>query len=249
MKTFKEKDKLIQDKTDNTILFHYLRGSQNYELDNEYSDVDTQAVVLLDLKQLIHKKMYNKEIKWEDDSETSFKDLEEYKKLLVKSNINTLESLFAKEYSFNDKFEKDMKKLIEHREKIAKVDRYRLFLSERGFAYSRFKRFQERGEYDKGCYHILRVENLLENFLVKEMSFEESIRTFKNKEDILFIKEGKMPKKEAYKILTESMNRIQTDISEIIEKQIPKGPDKKIVDFLDEFVIQIYKKHLDILEK
>lgn len=81
------------------------------------------------------------------------------------------------------------------------------------------------------------------------MSFEESIRTFKNKEDILLIKEGKMPKKKAYKILAESMNRIQTDISEIIEKQIPKGPDKKIVDFLDEFVIQIYKKHLDILEK
>lgn len=100
---------------------------------------------MLDFKDIIKKRTYNKDIKWEDNAITSLKDLEEYKKLLVKSNINILETLFSKEYSYNNEFKDEIEELLDNRENIANIDPIRLLKSERGFSFQVYKKIMNIG--------------------------------------------------------------------------------------------------------
>ena len=138
---------------------------------------------MLDFKDIIKKRTYNKDIKWEDNAITSLKDLEEYKKLLVKSNINILETLFSKEYSYNNRFKDEIEELLDNRENIANIDLIRLLKSERGFSFQVYKKNNEYNNdtYTKNSYQILKTENFIQNFFIEKMSFSDSIKYYEYK--------------------------------------------------------------------
>lgn len=240
---FNNKDKQLENKVNNEILFHAIQGSQNYELDTENSDVDTKAICLLSFYQTIRKQTVSKKIQWNDESFTDLKDLGEFTSLIRKSNINTLEVLFAKKYSYNKKYEKLIEQLLQNRELIAKINPYRLLKSETGISYSIFKRNKgyKTSTYTKDSYHILRVENFLNNFFINGDSFENSLTNNENKDIILQIKNKEMSPNQANEILIKSMNNIHK-LSNEIKKNINKDIDKNIENKINEWTMEIYKQ-------
>ena len=94
---------------DNQILGVFLYGSQNYGLDTENSDVDTKAIYIPTLEELMFKKPISKELELPDGSHCDVKDIREIIKNFTKQNINYIEILYTKYYYINGLYEKSWK--------------------------------------------------------------------------------------------------------------------------------------------
>ena len=77
----------------------YLAGAQNYSLSDEFSDVDTKAIVLPHFEDIVRSKQWVTDtIINADDSHTEVKDIRNMFDCYRKQNVNFLETLFTKYY-------------------------------------------------------------------------------------------------------------------------------------------------------
>ena len=77
-------------------LFIALKGSQNYEMDNENSDIDAICFVIPSIKDLFYKKEVSITHRCENDELIDIKDIRLLVDLLKKANPSYLEILFSK---------------------------------------------------------------------------------------------------------------------------------------------------------
>lgn len=107
----------------NRILGVFLYGSQNYNLHNEESDVDTKAIYIPTLRELTFNQPVSVEHRMPNGEHCEVKDIREIVKNFKKQNINFVEILFTEYFVLNDKY-KDVWNsfFIEEREKIARYD-------------------------------------------------------------------------------------------------------------------------------
>ena len=105
------------------ILGVFLYGSQNYDLDCFNSDVDTKAIYVPSLEELVFDKPISKQLDLPNGEHCEIKDIREYVNNLYKQNINFVEVLFTEYFVLNPKFEKIWKRdFIAHREDLARYD-------------------------------------------------------------------------------------------------------------------------------
>ena len=101
-----------------------LQGSQNYDLDYEGSDIDTKAIVLPTFRNLIMGgSKVSTTLILESNEHIDVKDLRLMTDNFLKQNINFLEFLFTKYIYINLKYADSVQKMIDSREKIAKIGR------------------------------------------------------------------------------------------------------------------------------
>lgn len=119
------------------ILGIFLVGSQNYNLDDEYSDVDSRAVYIPTLEEIaIMRKPINHIIQLENGEHIEVKDIRLIAHEWEKQNINSLEILFTQWYVLNCGFKvySDWCKICAMREEIAHLDTKRAIDSMIGMA-------------------------------------------------------------------------------------------------------------------
>jgi predicted nucleotidyltransferase len=87
--------------SENQILGVFLYGSQNYGTDTETSDVDTRAIYVPSLYEVLFEKPVSKEIILENGEHCDVKDIREYVKALKKQNITYVETLFTDYFILN----------------------------------------------------------------------------------------------------------------------------------------------------
>ena len=156
-KTLSSYKKQLEEKGYN-VIYISLYGSQNYNLDDEYSDIDARAVVLLSLKDLIKRKPISTTIDL-DKGQVDIKDVSSYVEQLRKGNPAYTETAQTEYYIGN----KEFRKLIEPyeynpmaaigmmHEKIKAIEKYLPASLE-----------LKEDEYDpKQYHHIVRLYNLL----------------------------------------------------------------------------------------
>ena len=81
------------------VLGVFMVGSQNYELDIENSDIDTKAIVIPKINDIVlNKQPESRLIVLENSEHIEVKDIREMFKCLLKQNINFLEILFSKNH-------------------------------------------------------------------------------------------------------------------------------------------------------
>lgn len=115
---------LLKHYKSNQILGVFLFGSQNYNLATENSDVDTKAIYIPTLEELVfNEKPLSKVFDLPNGEKCEIKDIREMVKNFKKQNINFIEILFTKYYYLNKKYEFLWNEFfINNREAIARYD-------------------------------------------------------------------------------------------------------------------------------
>lgn len=159
-----------------TVLYIGLYGSQNYNLSDSNSDIDTKAIILPTLKDIIFRNPTSKTVECENGN-IDVKDLITFYDVIKKGNFSYIESINT-EYSIG---EKEIKEMF----KVFKVN----FKSILGAMYEKRKALDHKypskeEEFEKwGCdpkqtHHIIRLYdileyNLLNNSCVSFLEYEE----------------------------------------------------------------------------
>lgn len=159
-KTLEQYKKVLEDKG-YQVIYIGLYGSQNYNLDDEFSDIDCKAIILPSLHDIIFRKTTSKVVKC-DKGEIDVKDLITFYEVIRKGNFSYIESIDT-EYSIGDKYIKELFKQIRPNFKSflgAMYEKRKALTHEYP---SKHEEFEKWGFDPKQYHHILRLYFLLQN--------------------------------------------------------------------------------------
>lgn len=178
----------------------FLYGSQNYELDYEKSDVDTKAVILPTLQDIVlNRQPVSTTIDMGNNCLCDVKDIRKMFECFKKQNINFIELLFTKYYVLNPIYEILYKPMMDNAEKIAKYNNYASINCMSGMALEKYnalthpypsikEKIDKYGYDNKQLHHILRLKDFIVRYCEGEAYKNILIPT--SKEDLLAVKSG-----------------------------------------------------------
>lgn len=235
---------------ENDIFFGAIQGSQNYNLDDEYSDVDTKFLLIPTQKDLIQnkKQISTTLIIAPTEEHADVKDIRAMFECFKKQNINFLEILFTPSPIVEIGLDDYYCALWEKREDIAHYNPYLLLrsmighLRQKYFAFdhpypSAKEKLAKFGYDPKQLSHMLRIQEFLTRFFEKGESFENCLKT-KEREYLLGVKRGAVPLDEA-KTLREESNKWAINFLNEWERKLPNRADEKVDKLLDEISYEV----------
>lgn len=153
------KYKSILEEKGYNVIYIGLYGSQNYNVDDEQSDVDCKAIVMPTLHDIIFRKATSKTIECENGA-IDVKDLITFYDVIRKGNFSYIEAIDT-EYSIGDKYIKELFRQIRPNLKsiIGAMHEKRKALTHE--YPSKHKEFEKWGFDPKQYHHILRLYDLL----------------------------------------------------------------------------------------
>ncbi len=211
-------------------LFIALKGSQNYEMDNENSDIDAICFVIPSIEDLFYKKEVSITYRSENDEMIDIKDIRLLVGLLKKANPSYLEILFSKYIVPFNKEGKDLVEFLqENREKFASANKSKLLRTCIGTINSKIKnlyhnspaRAEDIKNYGyclKEIHHAFRLNILLKEYFKNGKSFEESL----------------IPQ-EPYKTFLLTMKEVPQSLDKIVEmeREVTSSVDNIYKEFKD----------------
>ncbi|WP_313069928.1 hypothetical protein [Lacrimispora sp.] len=189
-------DKLIE--LGYNVVGVFLYGSQNYELDYEKSDVDTKAIVLPTLNDIVlNRQPVSTTVDMGDNCLCDVKDVRKMFECFKKQNINFIELLFTEYIVLNPIYKSRYQPMLDNAEIIARYNNYASINCMSGMALEKYNalthpypsimyKIEKYGCDPKQLHHILRIKD----FIVRYCEGEE-YRTLlipKNKEELLDVK-------------------------------------------------------------
>lgn len=157
------KERVLQDYTEDQLLGVFLYGSQNYGISTENSDVDTKAILVPTVQDLVLEKPVSREIQLENGEHCEVKDIRELIRMFEKQSINFIEVLFTDYCWINPKYNHIWKKyFINNREEIAHMHERHTIMSAYGQAIYSLKQNKTDG---KKFANGLRLYRFLEKYL------------------------------------------------------------------------------------
>lgn len=221
--------------SENQILGVFLYGSQNYGTDTETSDVDTRAIYVPSLYDVLFNEPVSKEIIMENGEHCDVKDIREYMKCLKKSNITYMETLFTKYFIVNPIYEDIWKDtLIKNREGIAHTYPFAVL---RAMSHTGLNLIKKEDCSGKDLANALRIYYFLINYLDK-----------KPYEACLFIQNENLRKELLAIKATPKTNFNLEKLRNNFNYILSKAGDKNQIDFhytdniLKSFVLQCFKR-------
>lgn len=143
-----------------TVIYVGLYGSQNYNVDDEYSDVDAKAIILPTLHDIIFRKVTSTTIECENGA-IDVKDLITFYDVIKKGNFSYVEAIDT-EYSIGDKYIKELFKQIRPNLKSVLGAMYEKRKALTHEYPSKTEEFKKWGFDPKQYHHIIRLYDLLE---------------------------------------------------------------------------------------
>lgn len=178
----------------------FLYGSQNYELDYEKSDVDTKAIVLPTLKDIIlNRQPESTTVDMGDNCLCDIKDIRKMFECFKKQNINFIELLFTKYYVLNPIYKILYDPILDKAEKIARYNNYASLNCMSGMALEKYNaldhpypsikdKIDKYGYDNKQLHHILRIKDFIQRYVAGEDY--STILIPSNREELLNVKTG-----------------------------------------------------------
>ena len=239
---------------DHKIIGIFLQGSQNYNLQTEFSDVDTKAIVLPSFKSIIVQgKKTSSTLVLPNNEHCDVKDISCMYDCFTKSNINFLEILFTDFKMINPEYQSEITELCTHAEEIALYDYKKLVNSIIGMAMEKRKalthpypatihKIEKYGYDGKQLHHILRLEEFLYRLEIGE-SFRECLKTKIRDELIPFKINPLLTVEEAIELSDRaivSLKRYRED--SFMYKNATQN--KAVKEFLDDSMYRIMEKSI-----
>lgn len=141
------------------VIYIGLYGSQNYNLDDEESDIDCKAIILPSLHDIIFRKVTSTTIECENGN-IDVKDLITFYDVIKKGNFSYVESIDT-EYSIGDKYIKELFKQFRPNLKSILGAMYEKRKALTHEFPSKKSEFEKWGFDPKQHHHILRLYDLL----------------------------------------------------------------------------------------
>lgn len=194
----KHYDKLIE--LGYNVVGVFLYGSQNYELDYELSDVDSKAIVLPTLNDIVlNKQPISTTIDMGDGCLCDVKDIRKMFECFKKQNINFIELLFTQYYVLNNEYKELYQPMLDNNELIAHYNNYASLNCMSGMALEKYNALThpypsikdkiDRYGYDnKQFHHVLRMKEFMERYIDGEKYSDILIPN--KKEGLLAIKKS-----------------------------------------------------------
>ena len=151
--------KILEDKGYN-VIYIGLYGSQNYNLDDEESDIDVKAIIMPSLHDIIFRKVTSTTVECENGN-IDVKDLLTFYDVIRKGNFSYIEAINT-EYSIGDKYIKELFSKFEVNKKSVLGAMYEKRKALTHEYPSKTKEFELWGYDPKQHHHILRLYDLLE---------------------------------------------------------------------------------------
>ena len=235
-----------------------LQGSQNYNLAYENSDVDTKALIVPTLEDIVlnRKPISTTHIR-ANEEHIDLKDVRLMFQSWRKQNINFVEILFSDWVWINPRYEAPIRRLIDASEEIARYNPYAAVKCMKGMAleklhalehpYPSKKEVLEKFGYDpKQLSHIFRLRNFLDAYIGEE-SYKDCLLS-SNREENIAVKTGKYSLNDARMIASEICDRI-TKIADIYCERVPneynEATDQLMNDILTEIIKIAIKKEIN----
>lgn len=239
----------------NQVVGIFLQGSQNYGLDLPTSDVDTKLILTPSIDDIvINKKPISTTHVRANDEHTDWKDIRLYMETFRKQNLNFLEILFTEYFIVNPMYEEQWQRLVQERERIARMNTFRAVKSMKGIALEKYHAMEHRypskehlidqyGYDGKQVHHLCRVEDYLRRYIAGEsykdcLTPSPEIRQF-----LLDLKTFKYPHAEARVIADESLARVTAMADSFCEKTADQE-DEDMRQLLSDVQCEIVKKSI-----
>ena len=233
------------------IVFLGCQGSQNYNLDNEFSDVDTKLLTLPSFTSLaMNREPVSTTRVLKNNEHMDLKDLRLFIPTLRKQNVNFIEMLFTEYYYVNELYKEEWMKLIAAREEVARFSPNRTVLAMTGIAYNKYKVFNnkvsegfnpELGYDPKQVYQLGRVVEFLERYMEGKDTYAELLQS-KQRDKLLSLKSGHLSFQEAEEYMNSEIVRIKALTVDYLAVNRPE--DKEVSRLLDEVQYNIMKLYM-----
>lgn len=221
-------------------------GSWNYNCADEHSDVDTKAIFIPTLQNIVQNKCEAYTHFLPNEEHIDCCDIRNYMKGLIKGNPQFIETLFSNwGYLNNEYYGEEIHALMSKREDIARCNPNNTMRALLGMADRNYKLCMSRGEEDhlrKWAYQLVRIEECMNKYC-QGRSFEECLCT-DQRGFLLFIKNNSYDKKtlidcsnkyidrckkhyEAFKLFNETENKwVQIEVEQIVTEVVRKSIEK-----------------------
>ena len=221
-------------------------GSWNYNCADEHSDVDTKAIFVPTLQDVVQNKCEAYTYLLPNREHVDCCDIRNYMKSLIKGNPQFLETLFTKWEDLNTEYYgEEIHALMSKREDIARCNPNNTMRAFLGMADRNYKLCMSRSEEDhlrKWVYQLVRIEECMNKYC-QHRSFEECLCT-DQRGFLLFIKNNSYDKEtlidcsnkyierckeyyEAFKLFNEAENKwVQIEVEQIVTEVMRKSIEK-----------------------
>lgn len=257
MKRLKEHYQILQEKG-YEIVGLFLQGSQNYNLDYELSDVDSKAIVLPSLDDiLLNKPMTSTTLVLDNNEHIDIKDIRVMFNTIKKQNINFVEILFTEFKIVNKEYSKLLEPIFENSERIAHMNNYAAINCMTGMALEKFKALEhpypstedkiEAFGYDpKQLHHIVRMYYFMLDYIIGK-PYVNCLKSHYSKQ-LLDIKKGTYDLTFARanaQFCVEKMKEFKDDYM----KNNKLFVDKDMSDLLDSIAASVLKHYIKLCLK
>ncbi len=245
-------------------LYLCLQGSQNYNLDYEHSDIDTKAMVVPTLREVV---LNNKPVSithvMENNEHCDLKDIRLMFNNFKKQNINFLEVLFSPYYWIDERYKKEFEQLRAHAEDIARYNEGAAVKCMLGMAREKYKAMEHpyptlidktvpngllvtmnggktavQSNCGKQLHHIVRLREFMERYISGE-SFGDCLIS-KHREYLIRLKKNEFPLKEARIIAETELSKMEKAVNDFL---LTKRTFNKDVDnFLTKWLVKLFTK-------
>lgn len=233
-----------------------MQGSQNYGLAYEDSDVDTKAIVVPTLRQIVKN---DKPISYthvrENNEHIDFKDIRLMFDCFRKQNINFVEILFSDYFWMQPYYSTELQELRNNAELIARMDPYAAVKCMKGMVYEKLHALEhpypakaaiiaEHGYDGKQLSHICRIEEFLTKYIAGE-SYAKCLKS-DNREELILFKQHTLPLAEARILAAETAENVAImadEFCKFADRETFKN--KKTFQLLEDIQYDIIKKSLE----
>jgi len=224
-------------------------GSWNYNCADEHSDVDTKAVFIPTLQDIVENKCEAYTHLFPNEEHIDCCDIRNYMKSLIKGNPQFLETLFSNWGYLNTRYYWGMaEELFHKRDKIAYCNPNNTMRAFFGMADRNYKLCLSRGKEDhlgKWVYQLVRIQECMDKYS-QDKSFEECLTT--NKRDyLLSIKNNEFSKENLISIAEKSIFDCKAvyDYFELMNR----AEDKYTQYMIKEIVTEVVRKSIEKFDK
>lgn len=231
----------------------FLQGSQNYNLHYSNSDVDTKAIVLPSLDDIIlNKTPVSTTHIMPDNSHLDIKDIRVMFNTIKKQNINFVEILFTDYKIINPIYESLFEPMLTNNEAIAHYNNYSFVNCMCGMALEKYKALKHPypnciddinnyGYCRKELHHILRIKEFMERYIAGEPY--SSCLISKQRDYLVGIKSTNiLPLSEAEALAAQSINEIKSMKDKYINTH-PLQINKSVDFIMNQVTTDIIKYH------
>ena len=233
----------------------YVAGSNNYSLSDEFSDIDTKAIVLPHFEDVVRSKQWITDtIINADNSHTEVKDIRNMFDCYRKQNINFLETLFTKYYYLNPEYAGEwLGAIIKNREKIAHYDECRALKTMYGNMLTKHKNMyksmphsaeeiEKYGYALKDFHHLMRLAQFIERYISGEPY--ESCLIANERDFLIKCKREGFPLSEATSMAESTLSKTKNLVDPTLEKWKNKKPNKEVEDILHRVEFNFIKQSI-----